>query len=53
MGEPLHSFVICGELHEIEEQMYKHFYYDKSQLAAAADAEEVKEWPIITNWFNN
>jgi diphthine methyl ester synthase len=22
MGQPLHSFVICGEMHEIEEQMY-------------------------------
>ena len=29
MGEPLHSFVICGEMHEIEEEMYNHFYYKK------------------------
>ena len=25
MGPPLHSLVLCGELHEIEETMYKHF----------------------------
>jgi diphthamide biosynthesis methyltransferase len=25
MGEPLHSFVICGDMHHIEEDMYKFF----------------------------
>jgi diphthamide biosynthesis methyltransferase len=29
MGEPLHSLAICGEMHEIEEAMYKHFFYKK------------------------
>jgi diphthine synthase len=24
LGEPLHSFVICGEMHHIEEEMYKY-----------------------------
>lgn len=40
MGEPLHSLVLCGEMHEIEEVMYKHFYYTKQQ---PAQAEEHKE----------
>jgi len=25
MGEPMHSFIICGEMHEIEEEMFKQF----------------------------
>lgn len=29
MGEPLHSLILCGEMHEIEETMYEHFYYKK------------------------
>ena len=29
MGEPLHSLAICGEMHDIEESMYKHFYFKK------------------------
>ena len=29
MGEPLHSLVLCGEMHEIEEQMYEHFCLQK------------------------
>jgi diphthine methyl ester synthase len=37
MGAPLHSLVLCGEMHEIEETMYKHFYFKKSVT------EEVKE----------
>lgn len=28
LGEPMHSFVICGTLHDIEEQMYN-FFQDK------------------------
>jgi len=36
MGEPLHSLVICGHMHEIEETMYKHFFYKKNN-------EECKE----------
>lgn len=22
LGEPMHSFIICGQMHEIEEEMY-------------------------------
>ena len=40
MGEPLHSLVLCGEMHEIEEVMYKHFYYTSQQ---PAQTEEHKE----------
>ena len=29
MGPPLHTLALCGELHEIEEQMYDHFLYTK------------------------
>ena len=29
MGPPLHSLVLCGELHDIEEKMYDHFHYTK------------------------
>lgn len=29
MGEPLHSLIICGEMHDIEETMYKHFLWNK------------------------
>ena len=25
MGEPMHSFIICGDMHELEEDMYKFF----------------------------
>ena len=31
MGEPLHSFVLCGEMHEIEEQMYELLHYTKRE----------------------
>ena len=27
LGEPLHSFVVCGEMHHIEEDMYKYHMY--------------------------
>ena len=30
MGEPLHSLVICGEMHDIEQTMYEHFYFTKN-----------------------
>lgn len=39
MGEPLHSLVLCGEMHDIEETMYKHFLYSNS----LAKLEESKE----------
>ena len=29
MGEPLHSFVICGDMHHIEEEMFKFFLHKK------------------------
>lgn len=25
MGEPMHSFIICGEMHEIEQEMFDFF----------------------------
>ena len=25
MGEPMHSFVICGPMHEMEQEMYDFF----------------------------
>lgn len=25
MGEPMHSFIICGEMHELENEMFKFF----------------------------
>ena len=31
MGPPLHSFIICGELHPIEEEMYE-YYKDNTGL---------------------
>lgn len=47
MGPPLHSLALCGELHEIEEQMYQHFLHSKPENAArvaeytvAREAEE-------------
>jgi diphthamide biosynthesis methyltransferase len=27
MGDPLHSLCICGDMHEIELEMYHHFLY--------------------------
>lgn len=50
MGPPMHSLAICGELHEIEEQMYNHFLYSKpanmarvTEYATIAAQEETKE----------
>lgn len=40
MGEPLHSLVLCGEMHEIEEVMYKHFFYQNSKPAALEEHKE-------------
>ena len=31
MGPPLHSLALAGELHDIEETMYEHFYYTKHE----------------------
>ena len=49
MGPPLHSLALCGELHEIEEQMYDHFLFSKpenqariAEYAAIVAAEEAK-----------
>ena len=25
MGEPMHSFIICGEMHEMEQEMFNFF----------------------------
>ena len=41
MGAPLHSMVICGEMHEIEEQMYDYYLNKDSQPIPAE--EEKKE----------
>ncbi len=50
MGPPMHSLAICGELHEIEEQMYNHFLWSKpankariDEYVAIAAQEETKE----------
>ena len=34
MGPPMHSLALCGELHEIEEQMYQFFLHSKPENAA-------------------
>ena len=46
----MHSLAICGELHEIEEQMYNHFLFSKpenmakiQEYTAIAEQEESKE----------
>ena len=31
LGEPLHSFVICGDMHHIEEDMFKFYHHSKPQ----------------------
>lgn len=42
MGGPLHSFIICGEMHHVEEQMYE--YYSKNTgREKIKETEEVKE----------
>ena len=51
MGPPLHSLALCGELHEIEAEMYNHFLFSKPENQAriaeyavlAAEAEETAE----------
>ena len=42
MGEPLHSLVICGEMHEIEEEMYNFFLYNRETIKLVK-MEETKE----------
>jgi diphthine methyl ester synthase len=39
MGEPLHSLVLCGELHDIEEEMYQYYHY-KNQTKAVEEKKE-------------
>ena len=34
MGPPLHTLALCGEMHEVEENMYQHFLHSKPQNAA-------------------
>ena len=34
MGPPLHSLALCGELHEIEEDMYQHYLHSKPENMA-------------------
>ncbi|CDW79647.1 diphthine synthase [Stylonychia lemnae] len=43
LGEPLHSFVICGEMHHIEEEMYNYFLYKEGQEGVKLIQEESKE----------
>ena len=31
MGPPMHSLVLCGEMHEIEQQMYDHYHFAKPE----------------------
>jgi len=33
MGPPLHTLALCGEMHEIEENMYQHFLFTKPENA--------------------
>jgi hypothetical protein len=33
MGEPMHSFIICGEMHEMEQALYDHFLNSKTKEA--------------------
>lgn len=40
MGEPLHSLVLIGEMHEIEETMYNHFFYIKKVIMSNEEAKE-------------
>ena len=42
MGPPLHSLVLCGELHEMEQTMYEHFYYTKHQDMLQKMADQAK-----------
>lgn len=41
MGEPLHSLVLCGEMHDIEESMYKHFLWNKGQQVVEEHKETI------------
>jgi diphthine synthase len=46
LGQPLHSFVICGDLHHIEEQMYEFFKKNvdmTTQVKEEVDEEEEEE----------
>ena len=48
MGEPLHSLVICGDMHDIEEEMYEFFHYKTGHYVNKGQqqqAVEDKEWP--------
>lgn len=40
LGEPLHSFIICGEMHHIEEEMFKFHHHSKKALPSVAAATE-------------
>jgi len=42
MGEPLHSLCLCGEMHEIEEEMYRHYLFKPSE-SIEPQPEESKE----------
>ena len=42
MGPPLHSLALSGELHDIEETMYEHFYYTKHEDVLKKMAAQVK-----------
>lgn len=43
MGPPLHSLVLCGELHDIEQTMYEHFHYSKHTDKLQQYADEAKK----------
>ena len=43
LGEPLHSFVICGEMHHIEEDMYKYFMYKEGMEGVTTIQEKKPE----------
>ena len=43
MGPPLHSLVLCGELHDIEQTMYEHFHYLKHTDKLQQYTDEAKK----------
>ena len=31
LGAPLHSLIVCGELHDLEREFFEHFHIDKDK----------------------
>lgn len=46
LGEPLHSFVICGDMHHIEKDMYNYNMYKEGMEGVSViriESEEEKK----------